>query len=169
MSNASVFSSIKSVSAAYREMIGEISDSEFQTTPPIGGWSYSEVYFHIFDASILSMAQLEACIKGRGKDKPTSLVAKLILFFGRFPPVKLKAPVQLEARLKKVTMQEAQDLIAAFLIRLEAAYPKISETDKNIKNLHPRLGYLDTEQWLRFIEIHLKHHYKQLKRIEKSF
>jgi len=28
---------------------------------------------------------------------------------------------------------------------------------------------MNARQWLRFIEIHLKHHIKQLKRIEKSF
>jgi hypothetical protein len=39
----------------------------------------------------------------------------------------------------------------------------------NVKTPHPKLGYLNANQWLRFIEIHLKHHYQQLKRVEKSF
>ncbi len=63
MRNSSVFSSLKSISAAYSKTLQEIPEEQFQLTPPIGGWSYSEVYSHIFDISILTLKEVENCIK----------------------------------------------------------------------------------------------------------
>ena len=169
MSNLSVFNSLKRISKAYSVILMQIPEDTFQTTPPVGGWSYSEVYAHIFDASLLSLLPLEECIKGIGKEKPTAFVVKVILFFGSLPPVKYKVPEILVNRVKKISKSEAEDLINKFLTQLETAYSGIEKASDKIKNKHPKLGYLNATQWLRFIEIHLKHHLKQLKRIEKSF
>jgi len=170
MSNASVFYSLQKISTKYRSILGGITETQFQTTPPIGGWSYSEVYSHIFDASILSLIPLKKGLDNIGEEKPTAFVVRLILFYGSLPPAKkYKVPKRLESRVKKINKEEAEAFILQFLAELDTVYPKIDKADEKIKNLHPRLGYLNASQWLRFIEIHLKHHLKQLKRIEKSF
>ncbi|MBB5636670.1 hypothetical protein HDF26_005146 [Pedobacter cryoconitis] len=170
MRNSSVFSSLKSISAAYSKTLQEIPEEQFQLTPPIGGWSYSEVYSHIFDISILTLKEVENCIKGEGKVKPTAFIVKVILFFGSFPPnARYKVPKALVGREKKITKDAAADLIEKFLEQLHIVYSQLHLADPSIKTLHPRLGYLNADQWLRFMEIHLKHHLKQLKRIEKSF
>jgi hypothetical protein len=51
---------------------------------------------------------------------------------------------------------------------LAKTLPLIAHANSKIKTKHPRLGYLNAKQWLRFIEIHLHHHLKQLNRIENS-
>ncbi|WP_442589356.1 DinB family protein [Pedobacter sp. AW31-3R] len=165
-----VYSAIQTLSAAYQKKLAGMTEEQFQLTPPIGGWSYSEVYAHIFDASILSLIPLGQCIQGIGERKPTSFTVRLLLLWGRFPPyARYKVPEKLASRVKKINRQEAQFLMETFHKRLEADYSHIHEADKNIRNLHPRLGYLNATSWLRFIQIHLNHHLQQLKRIEKSF
>jgi hypothetical protein len=170
MQNAKVFSSIHNLTEAYRTKLNTYSDAAFQLTPPIGGWSYSEVYSHIFDSSILSLQAMDKCLDGIGKNHPTAFVVQLILFFGFLPPgVKYKVPKALESRVKVISRTEARDMIQNFAQHLELDYKKLTRARIDIKTAHPRLGYLNANQWLRFIEIHLKHHLKQLKRIEKSF
>lgn len=169
MGNAAVVSSLKSISSRYRDMLQNISEADFQLTPPIGGWSYSEVYSHIFDASLLAMQPMEDCINGTGQERETAFPVKVILFFGSLPPGKFKVPKYLVSRVRKITRAEADAFINEFNLRLQKDEALIDKADKLIKNKHPRLGYLNAAQWLRFIEIHLKHHLKQLKRIEKSF
>lgn len=170
MGNAAIFTSIKKICATYSTILGKIPADRFQLTPPIGGWSYSEVYDHIFDASILSLIPMVECINGGGEKKHTVFIVKLILFFGMFPPAKkFKVPKRLESRVKKINHQEARIWIGKFLHQLEASYINIDQANPLLKTLHPRLGYLNASQWLRVIEIHLNHHLKQLKRIEKSF
>ncbi|MET3112888.1 hypothetical protein AAKU52_000607 [Pedobacter sp. CG_S7] len=170
MLNAKVFSSIHNITEAYRTQLNTINDEQFQLPPTAGGWSYSEVYSHIFDASILSLQSLEKCLDGIGKDHPTAFVVKVILYFGTFPPgVKYKVPKILAARVKMIPKAEAAELIQKFTQQLEVDYKKMTRARRDIKTAHPKLGYLNAAQWLRFIEIHLNHHLKQLKRIEKSF
>lgn len=170
MTPGKVKTSLDRIIAAYKNKLSQYDDLIFETTPPIEGWSYSEVYSHIFDASLLSIIALENCIKGKGEMQKTHFAVKLILFFGTFPPAKkYKVPKRLEERVKKISKTAALDFILEFEKSLDIAYPGIATANKKIKTKHPRLGYLNATQWLRFIEIHLKHHLKQLIRIEESF
>ncbi|MGY0039102.1 hypothetical protein [Pedobacter sp. NJ-S-72] len=109
-------------------------------------------------------------LEGEGMVKPTAFIVKMVLFFGSFPPkAKYKVPKVLLGREKKITKTAAEDFIERFLEQLNIVYSQLHLADPALKTRHPRLGYLNAEQWFRFTEIHLKHHLKQLKRIEKSF
>jgi len=170
MSNATVFASIKKTCNTYKDKLKTYDEDRFELSPPGGGWSYSEVYNHIFDASLLSLIPMKEAIQGNGEKKQTAFIVKVILFFGSFPPAKrFKVPKRLESRIKKITKAEADRWITEFIAQLDTDYALIGNADLAVKTLHPRLGYLNASQWLRVIEIHLKHHLKQLKRIEKSF
>lgn len=170
MNAAKIKASIHHIVNAYKMKLSSYPDEIFQIIPPVNGWSYSEVYSHIFDSSLLSLIALENCIKGKGENKPTHFVVKLILLLGSLPPAKkYEVPKRLIERVKKISKTEALDFILEFEKALEHAYPGINGANKYCKNKHPRLGFLNAKQWLRFIEIHLKHHLKQLVRIEQSF
>lgn len=170
MNTRKVKTSLHNIVDAYKAKLSSYSDGIFQTMPPIKGWSFSEVFAHIFDSSLLSLIALENAAKGKGENQPTHFAVKLILFFGSLPPAKkYKVPKRLAERIKIISKTEAMDFILEFERALNVAYPLIFDASKYSKTKHPRLGYLNAEQWLRFIEIHLKHHLKQLVRIEKSF
>lgn len=170
MGNTAVYLSLKSLTEKYRERLEHYQDAQFCQTPPQGGWSYSEVYSHIFTLSAGALQETENCILGKGKAHGSLLVARLILFFGSFPPgFKYKVPKRLEAAAQKVSRETAAALIRKFLELLETVYPQLEGADPAVRTAHPRLGYLNARQWFRFTEIHLKHHLKQLDRLEKSF
>ena len=169
MNTKKVYQSITKIVESYKAKLANQSEEEFTLTPPIGGWSYSEVYSHIFDASLISLMALNNCIKGEGENKPTHFAVKIILFFGSFPPnKKYKVPTRLMERVKKINLIAAQQLIIDFEIQMAKTLPQIAHTNVKIKTKHPRLGYLNAKQWFKFIEIHLHHHLKQLNRIENS-
>ena len=110
MTPAKVNASIHKIVDAYKAKLSQYDEEIFQVTPPINGWSYSEVYSHIFDASLLSLIALENCIKGKGEDQPTHFIVKVILFLGAFPPAqKYKVPKRMADRVKKITKAEALD------------------------------------------------------------
>ncbi|MCX2494199.1 DinB family protein [Pedobacter sp. PF22-3] len=170
MTAAKIKVSIHRVVDAYKSKLSNYPDDVFQITPPISGWSYSEVYSHIFDSSLLSLIAFEHAANGKGESKPTHFMVKLILLLGTLPPAqKYKVPKRLEERIKKISKTEALEFILAFEKALDDNYQLLAHAKANSKTKHPRLGYLNAKQWLRFIEIHLKHHLKQLQRIEKSF
>ncbi len=170
MGNAKVSRSIQKIVEAYKAQIVKKSEDEFQQTPPIGGWSYSEVYAHIFDSSLLSLLAAQKCLNGDGLAEKTLFGAKAILFFGMLPPGKrYKVPKRLVDRAKKIDLATAKQFIFDFEAQLAKTVNQLEKADLSIKVAHPRLGFLNAKQWLRFIEIHLNHHLKQLWRIEKSF
>lgn len=170
MSAARDYHRIQRVVLAYQKQLHFLDEEIFQRSPSEGVWSYSEVYFHIFDASILSLNAMTDTVNGKGERRPTAFIVKLILFFGSLPPGKrFKAPKKLAARLKKISKAEAFILIDQFLIQLETDYTLIKNSDQRLKSPHPRMGYFSGFQWLRFIWIHLNHHLQQLHRIERSF
>ncbi|WP_316746967.1 DUF1569 domain-containing protein [Pedobacter gandavensis] len=170
MSTGKNYQKIQQLASSYQNKLAVLNEDRFLETPPIGGWSYSEVYFHIFDASILSLREMTGTVDGKGQQKPTAFAVKLILFFGSLPPgKKYKAPKRLAERVKKISKTEAVELMDQFLEQLSKDMLLIQNADKTLKTAHPKLGYLNAPQWLRFIEIHLNHHLQQLHRIDLSF
>jgi len=169
MKAAGLSTSIHAITAAYREKLQTITPATFNLSPAAGGWSYSEVYAHIFDLSILSLDAIDRCLSPDAKPRTTPMITRAILFFGAFPPaIKFKVPKQFESRVKKISMAEATQLMDAFELKLAQHAEKVNQANPLLKTAHPRLGYLNALQWLRFTEIHLKHHLKQLNRIARQ-
>jgi uncharacterized damage-inducible protein DinB len=163
-------SQIVQATARYEAFLATLSAADFQRNPADGVWSYAEVYSHIFVANLSSLLVLKKCIEGTAEEnnKPTHFAVWLILFLGKFPPGKIKAPARIAAMVKKINPAEAQQLMRNFSQQLQELVPQISEASSSQKSKHPRLGLLNARQWLRFVEIHTKHHEKQLYRIQKQ-
>ena len=129
----------------YERFLNTLTDEEFNVTPTPDVWSYSEVYSHIFQANLVSLVAIDKCICGTGikSAKPIHWAARLILFFGRFPPIKLKAPESVKALTAKISKEEARNLIVKFKKRLDELTPKVAKANAYQTVKHPRLGLLN--------------------------
>ncbi|MEO5911158.1 MAG: DinB family protein [Pelobium sp.] len=155
----------------YEDFLKTINEEEFSLTPPSGGWSYSEVYSHILGSNIMSFISIEKCLNKTVavKTHKEDWKVRLIMFLGRFPPGKITAPTAIAALVKKITKEEASNLLIKIRKRIAEINPNFKNFDPNYKMKHPRMGYINAKYWLRFILIHTKHHEKQLLRIAKDF
>lgn len=153
----------------YSRFLDGINDEDFLISPKEGIWSYSEVFSHVFQVNLASSIAVEKCIYGTGQINSDRIywLAGLILLLGRFPPVKIKAPADIAAMVKKISKEEAKVLISKLNTRLQVIAPQIKNASFNQKVKHPRLGLLNAAQWFRFIEVHTLHHERQLTRITK--
>jgi hypothetical protein len=156
----------------YRNRLDIIPDEVFNVTPPGGGWSYAEVYSHILQADLGSTIALEKCTQSnwRPTSKGRSLLGLLVLSFGRFPPVRLKVPKSLAAKIpaKNISKEEARNLLIKCRKRINDITPLIHNSSPHCRYKHARLGMLNARQWFQFILIHSRHHLKQLDRVEKK-
>lgn len=169
MSIEARYRSILKALAEYENLLNAVNEDEFIQSPPGGGWSLSETYSHILKSNLGSLMAAEKCILGTGiQSNSIHWLAWIILFSGKFPPLKLKAPESIAAMVTKMSMEDARNLIVKFKSRLSAIKSRIRDADPQQKIKHPRLGLLNAKQWLRFIEIHTIHHTKQLKRISSQ-
>lgn len=153
----------------YEGLLNKMTDEEFLLSPAEGVWSCAEVYSHIMQANLYSLTAIEKCTAGTGKItlKRIHWIAGLILFFGRFPPGKFKVPKSMAGMVAKMSREDARNLTLKFKHRLLETVPKIKKAAPAQKVSHPRLGMLNAPQWLRFIEVHTRHHIRQLDRIRK--
>jgi hypothetical protein len=158
---------------AYRARLDTIPDELFTETPPGGGWSFAEVYSHILKATLGSSISLERCT--HGNCEPTkeglSFWGSFMMLTGSFPPVRIKAPAELTAKMpvEKISKEDARNLLVKCRKRIDSTSPLIKNSSPKSRNKHPRLGMLNAAQWFRFIRVHLQHHLKQLFRIENKF
>jgi hypothetical protein len=156
----------------YRAKLDTMPDEVFTEAPPGGGWSYAEVYSHIMKATLGSCIALERCSHGNCEPtkKGLNLMGRYIMLTGSFP-VRLKVPEALAAKMpaEKMSKEDAKNLLIKCRKRIEDTSPLIKGSSPKFRYKHPRLGMLTAGQWFKFIRIHLYHHLKQLKRIEKKF
>jgi hypothetical protein len=156
----------------YRNRLDVIAEQDFDLTPPGGGWSYAEVYSHIMQATLTASVAAERCTHATSKPVKggLSLVGRLVLLSGRFPPWKVKTPEAIAAKIgpQKITKEDAKNLIVKCRKRMEDVISVLKDSASKRRAQHPRLGMLDSSQWLKFIRIHLQHHLKQLKRIDAN-
>jgi len=150
----------------YREFLNHIDEAQFQKSPAEGVWSYSEVYSHILHANTGSLIAIERCMHDtKSSSGKLQWRAWFILFFGRFPYGKIKAPEKIAAMVQKISTEEARNGIIKLQGRILEMVNLVRESSPKQKIKHPRLGLLNARQWFRFIEIHTVHHLKQLQRI----
>lgn len=165
MNPGSTVKSILKLLDQYKAFLSEVTEEEFQRSPGDGIWSYSEVYSHVLQVNKSCMIAIERCAYGnKSSSGSLSWRAWFVLFFGRFP-VKLKAPDQIAAMVKKITIEDARNDIIKFEEKLPEFTSMVRNASTKHKIKHPRLDMLNAKQWLRFIEVHTSHHLKQLKRI----
>ncbi len=160
--------SILSSLNTYQQFLNTIDDELFAQTPGEDIWSYAEVYAHVIRANFSSLVAIEKCIHNKTSEAGSiSLLGKMILFFGRFPPVKIKVPESIAKQATKISREEARNELVRLKQKIESVVPKLQRCGNSGKIKHPRLGMLDACQWLRFIDIHSTHHLKQLGRITR--
>ena len=154
----------------YEQFLSKIGEEVFSITPPSGGWSYAEVCSHIINVNYISMIAAEKCLNkvAEIKTRKPDWRVRLVLFLGKFPPGKIKAPAAVAESVKKITREEASNLLIKIHKKLDTLNPQYKNFDSHYKVKHPRLGYLNAKHWLRFMVVHTKHHQNQMIRIKRE-
>lgn len=162
--------SIKDAIGVYLNWLKELDEDDFVKPPPSGGWSYSEVCCHVIQVNVRSILAVEKCIYAKPNLRGTgpNLIARLILYLGRFPPVKIRSAPNIAGIVKPVSKEDARNDLILFANKLQDLSVKLLKVPSENRVRHPRLGMLNCREWLQFINIHMRHHVKQLERIRKS-
>lgn len=132
-------------------------------------WSLGQVYEHVLEESHWFNLQLTASLEDRVNQhmQPTE-EGITVLKRGSFADVKIVGDPVLAANVKQP--QSIGQLISDFqLLKQETTdlHEQMLHSDTGGKAPHPGLGYLTCWEWLRFSEMHMRHHLKQKRRLEE--
>ena len=139
-----------------------------QTKPDKDSWSLGQVYMHILEDTNYYVGQIERCLTHSENQTGEKTDFAVKLFSNNdFPDQKIKGD---SAASQSIPQPASKSELVKQMIQLKTRLTLLWFTVKNSnstgKTKHPGLGYFDAQEWLRFSEIHMRHHLRQKRRIE---
>ncbi|WP_127491962.1 DinB family protein [Paenibacillus glycanilyticus] len=155
----------------YTERLDQYTIEQLRYRIEPGTWSIGQVYSHIVDVALEYLDNIRQCEES-GVEQPLGKTEAGERLFGEgaFPPVKIKLPVGMEyspndANNKEDHLHDLNQLIdnmRAWDLRIAGIHPLY-------KVRHGGFGWLNAREWHDLIEMHTRHHLRQIKEIEERW
>jgi len=154
------------------ENLDSISPEQLHYREKPDSWSRLQVVLHLVKAEQLTANYIQRKLRAKKNLKKAGIgssIRMILLKLGLNMPVKYKAP-------KMVDVTDHKTDLSHLKYEWETVRKKIKDLidqcdEKTLQKAlfkHPRAGYLNFKQALEFIELHIAHHEKQIKRIEAA-
>jgi hypothetical protein len=146
--------------------LDEYEEASWRKAPAPGVWSMSQVYTHILEVGALALDRIRVCHeRAEGRPKKT-LAGKLVYLIGGLPPIRVKAPKSVN---NAPAHPESKDVVRDALLSFKARMKELAPTVTSARGVatHPIMGKLTAPEWFIFMEMHLRHHLRQKKRIDQ--
>jgi hypothetical protein len=144
------------------------SEPAFKQNVSTSGWTIGQLYQHLNESTfaILRLYIPECLNKPILSHEKKTLSGNVLFLLGQFPPIRTKfngtAPKQPENTRKiRHYMESLKEMGKEVELQL-------IEASQSGKKNHFILGYLDAVEWFRFLAMHLGHHKRQKRRIDKA-
>jgi hypothetical protein len=144
------------------------SDQLFRAVPAVSGWSTGQHLDHLMRANRGIFVGLQRMSEGqdlsRGQTGGLRWTGWLLLTLGVFPrggraPASTHPPDALTAEVLAQTVQKSRAALEA----LEPLLPTLADLPSRMP--HPYFGMLNAPQWLRFAQLHSRHHARIIRQI----
>ena len=133
-------------------------------------WSLGQVYNHILDDTNYYIEQIELCLTHNENQLGEMTEFAITLFLkGEFPDIKIKGDSSASKAIPQPSSKA--NLINQMIklkIRLNSIWIEVINGETVGKTKHPGLGYFSAQDWLKFSEIHMRHHLRQKGRIDDA-
>jgi hypothetical protein len=133
--------------------------------PKPGSWSLGQMYTHIIDDTNWFVEQMKAALStDADSDKEMHDNAKYMFKTNGFPDIMIEGPATntfIPQPTNKDALRQSLQTIKDQVNRLD-----FSLTKTKGKTRHPGLLYFNALEWLQFAEMHMRHHFRQKKRID---
>ena len=159
---------------AWRDRLGAIPEEVFAKQPADNGWSAGQICHHLSMASERLLAGARACTQSDGEQRGFSFLPALITSMGTFPPAKIKVPDNLPEDWKPLASPEptakstALEMLAVMEREMRELREPVDTASPKLRREHPAGGWMHARQWYQIAEMHLRHHLRQLGRLEKE-
>ena len=164
-----VLHQFNSTITAWINFLGNYSLAQLHQQPAPGSWSLGQVYTHIIDDTRYQVSQMRAALCT--EENATAAMhpnARSMFANNSFPDMLIQGP----ATDQPIPQPDSKPAVMQALIQIKNEVNNAWETvDPFIttgKSLHPGLGYFSGVEWLQFIDMHLRHHFKQKQRIDEK-
>jgi hypothetical protein len=151
----------------WEKSIEDYDDLSWNAVPSFGGWTLAQVYRHVVDATrTFGFDKIEKCAE-RSDGRPSrTWPGRLVFLLGSIPPVRARVPGDGTYAPEPISREDARLALADSKRRMVEIMPLVRAA-RGVAT-HPALGRLTAEEWYRFLEMHMRHHLRQKKRIDAA-
>ena len=137
--------------------------------PASDSWSLGQVYMHLTDDTAYFVGQMRTAIASTSNgEKGMHLDAGAMFKAGSFPDTMIEGPATNLPIRQPENKVEILQRLEAIEIEVNRLFAGFNEQKAIGKTGHPGLGYFNALEWLQFAEMHLRHHFRQKKRIDQK-
>lgn len=166
-------SRIKESVERYLEKLSAIDSAKWIAKPANEGWSFAQMYDHLISAHYGMFARM---IKGCASQAYGQEGGEMngdgekIFAYNSLPPIDIKVPQGFNAKQPEgIDLAAAKDQLEKLLSELDAVRILVEGATKTYKIKHPIIGLLNAQQWYNMCDMHWRHHFRQLQKLEKEF
>ncbi|MHC4931015.1 MAG: DinB family protein [Planctomycetota bacterium] len=175
MDSRKVLTGFEKTHATWRAALERGDEESYGAEQGAGGWTLGQICDHVAGTSQAFLDGAELLARGEGEERGGGMFAFLMCeVINGFPPFRFKVPPNLPASYARVaapesiSKAEALERLDAVARRTREMCDAVAAAPKNFRSKHPAAGWLNARQWYQMSEMHMRHHLRQLRRIEKA-
>lgn len=151
------------------EELSRFSIEQLKIKPDDKSWSLGQLYEHLIEETNWYNGQIEKTLGNeKNIEKETSDAAIILFKKGSFENKQFRGDPLISENIQQPTKTSTLKLQLEQLKKnTNDIWTTISNTSKYGKSEHPGIGFLNCFEWIQYSEMHMRHHLKQKKRIEK--
>ncbi|WP_343691558.1 DinB family protein [Chitinophaga sp.] len=154
---------------AWITFLNDYTLAQLHKTPAPGSWSLGQVYTHIIDDTRYQVGQMKTALATKENTAATMHPNAQRMFANNsFPDMRIQGPATDQLIPQPTSKNDIEQALIQIKNDVNEAWEAVDPSVATGKSLHPGLLYFSGQEWLQFMEMHLRHHFKQKQRIDEK-
>jgi hypothetical protein len=130
-------------------------------------WSLGQVCVHIVEETTFYIGQMNLCLlSDLNQTEGMNARGKMIFSGNAFPDERIKSDLHISYYVPQpVEKGELTAILLKLKSDLDEIGVRIAHSPSKGKTPHPGLGYFTAEEWFRYADMHMRHHFRQKARL----
>jgi hypothetical protein len=151
----------------WRDFLDDYSFEMLVKQPQDGSWSVGQVYVHIVGVTNTCAGRIkEALASDANSDQQMTERAQAMMEKNEFPDIRMKGPAENALTGQPRSKEEIMNGLTDVRKTINQLVENHDLSGSIGKVAHPGLQYFTAMEWLSFAEMHLRHHFRQKRRID---
>ena len=163
-----LLSKLDSVLQSWTTNLEEYSADQLFAKPTLADWSIGQLYLHLIETTTFHLEQVVKCLSERMNEKEEAAPEAIEMFLNNeFPDTKIVGSSSNDNTPQPINMEELVEHLMNLRAQLKIIADHFLKAPSQGKTRHPGLEYFSAIEWLKFSEMHLRHHLRQKIRIDR--
>lgn len=147
--------------------LGQKTFAQLCVKPAPESWSLGQLSMHLIEATQYYLEQSKICLSTNDHEgEEMSPAAKAMFDKNEFPDVLIEGPPSNDVTPQPESKEELLRQLRRLREEVNKVEKLISTSSTKGKTRHPGLRYFTAKEWFQFADMHFRHHFRQMKRIQ---